>query len=97
MTRGTDPDGGLENLRAALLRERSLVFKVKVIPRASTSAIIGFMDDGTIRAKVAAVPEKGRANEELRQLLARCFGVPAVKVEILAGESSQHKRIRVSL
>ena len=56
---------------------------VKVIPRSSKSEIAGTMADGTLKIKLAAVPEKGKANEELRELLARHFNVPARDVEML--------------
>ena len=38
--------------------------KVKVVPRSKSSEVAGVMADGSLRVKVAAVPEKGRANEE---------------------------------
>lgn len=68
---------------------------VKVIPRASRSEVWGEMADGTLKVKVAAVPEKGKANDELRELLARHFGVPVREVEIVAGAASTRKRVRV--
>ncbi len=69
---------------------------VKVVPRASVSAVVGKMADGALKVKLAAVPEKGKANEELREVLARHFGVRARDVRIVAGETSTRKRVRVS-
>lgn len=69
---------------------------VKVVPRASRSEVAGTMADGALKVKVAAVPEKGKANEELREVLARHFGVAARDVEIVAGASSTRKRVRVN-
>lgn len=68
---------------------------VKVIPRSSKSEVIGELADGTLKVKLAAVPEKGKANEELREVLARHFGVPARDVEIISGQTSTRKRVRV--
>lgn len=68
---------------------------VKVIPRASRSEVSGEMADGTLKVKVAAVPEKGKANDELRELLARHFGVALRDVEIVAGATSTRKRVRI--
>lgn len=69
--------------------------QVKVIPKSSKSEVAGILDDGTLKVRVAAPPEKGRANEELRVTLARHFGVRARDVEIISGETSQRKRVRI--
>ncbi len=53
------------------------------------------MSDGTLKVRVAAVPEGGKANEELRRLLAQHFAVPLGDIEILAGHSGTRKTIRV--
>ena len=45
-----------------------MVLQVKVIPRAQRSEVVGPMADGTLKVKVAAVPEDGKANEELTRL-----------------------------
>ncbi len=83
-------------LRGVLQQEGTVVFNLKVIPRAAKNEIVGMGMDGALKAKVTAVPEKGRANEELCVLLASYFGVGRRGVEILSGENSQHKRVRVS-
>jgi uncharacterized protein len=86
----------LADLRQRLEREGSLVIEVKVSPRATRSVLTGVLDDGTLRARIAAVPEKGKANEELRALLASYFGLPKSKVRIISGETSQYKRVSLS-
>ena len=68
---------------------------VKVVPRSSRSEVSGAMSDGTLKVKVAAVPEKGKANEELCAVLARHFGVGARDVEVIAGATSARKRVRI--
>jgi len=50
------------------------MIRVKVIPRSAKSEIAGQMADGTLKVKLAAVPEKGRANEALIVVLADHFG-----------------------
>ncbi|MFN7926170.1 MAG: DUF167 domain-containing protein [Bryobacteraceae bacterium] len=69
---------------------------VKVIPRASRSEVSGTMSDGSLKVKVAAVPEKGKANAEVCEVLARHFDVPVSQVEIVAGATSTRKRVRIS-
>jgi uncharacterized protein YggU (UPF0235/DUF167 family) len=43
--------------------------------------------------KVAAVPEKGKANRALCEFLAERLGVAKSRVRIVAGETSPLKRI----
>ena len=83
-------------LRERLARERNILLAVKVTPRASRSEVTGFGDDGSLRVRIAAVPEKGKANDELRALLSRYFGVSRTNVEIVSGETSSHKRVRIT-
>ena len=68
---------------------------VKVVPRSSKSEVAGTMADGSLKVKVAAVPEKGKANEELCQVLARHFNVPVSRVSVVAGATSTRKRVRI--
>ncbi len=69
---------------------------VKVSPRASRSEVTGMTPEGVLKARLAAIPEKGKANQELRRLLAEWFGVGISGVEIVAGETAQQKRVRIS-
>ena len=53
------------------------------------------MDDGTMKVKVAAVPEDGKANKELCTFLAKHYGVPQANVSVINGAMSQRKLVRV--
>lgn len=68
---------------------------LKVIPRAAKTELAGEMADGTLKVRVKAVPEDGKANEELCAFLARHYGVSRNAVEIVSGATSQRKRVRV--
>jgi uncharacterized protein (TIGR00251 family) len=67
---------------------------VKVIPSAPGNRIIGFRNSELV-VKVAAAPQKGKANKELIVFLAQELGIPKRDIEILAGSSSQHKVLQV--
>ena len=54
------------------------------------------MEDGSLKVKLRAVPEKGRANEELLAVIAEHFKVPKGNVELLSGETSRRKRVRIT-
>jgi len=68
---------------------------VKVIPKSSKTELVGYLADGTWKVKVAAVPEKGKANKELCAFLAEHFGVPQSRVSIVSGQTAPVKRIRI--
>ncbi|HVF42049.1 MAG TPA: DUF167 domain-containing protein [Pyrinomonadaceae bacterium] len=72
----------------------ALTFAVRVVPRASKSALAG-EHGGALKVRVAAPPVEGAANEELARFLAKTFGVAARDVEVLSGRASKSKRVRV--
>ena len=69
--------------------------RVKVVPKSSRTELAAVLPDGTWKVKVAAAPEKGKANRVLCDFIAEKLGVSKTKVRIVAGETSQLKRIRV--
>jgi uncharacterized protein (TIGR00251 family) len=73
----------------------ALTFAVRVVARASRSAVAG-EHDGALRVRVAAPPVEGAANEELARTLARALNVPTRAVEIVAGHRSKTKQVRVA-
>ena len=68
---------------------------VKVIPKSSRTELAGQLADGTWKVKVAAAPEKGKANKALCAFLAGHFGVPQSRVLIVSGTRSHLKRVRI--
>lgn len=72
----------------------ALTFAVRVVPRASKSALAG-EHGGALKVRVAAPPVEGAANVELARFLAKAFGVAARDVEIVSGHASKSKRVRV--
>lgn len=69
-------------------------FKVKVIPKASRSKVVGW-ENGELRVRLAAAPEKGEANVELLRYLAETFGMGKRAVRLMRGKTSRHKQICV--
>lgn len=68
---------------------------VKVIPRSDRTEIAGEMADGTLKIRLKAAPEGGRANDELCYFLAKHFGVARESVKIVTGATAQRKRVRI--
>jgi uncharacterized protein (TIGR00251 family) len=72
----------------------SITFPALVVPRSSQNCLAG-EHDGALRVRVTAPPVEGAANEQLMRTLARAFGVPLRAVEILSGQTSKRKCVRV--
>jgi uncharacterized protein (TIGR00251 family) len=76
-------------------KDGSLTFKVRVVPRASRSEIVG-AHGGALRVRIAAPPVDGAANEELVRMLAHALKVSRSAIEITAGQTSKLKEVAVS-
>ena len=70
----------------------SVIFDVRVVPRASKSEIVGEYN-GALKIRIASPPVDGAANEELIKVLAKQFGVAKSAVEIINGQTSKIKQI----
>jgi uncharacterized protein len=90
---GVSPEA--EELRQQLQRDGSLVLNVKVIPRTHTGEVAERMANGALKVKVTAVPERGKANDEVCTLLAGYLDVPKRNVEVILGHTSPQKRVKI--
>jgi len=72
----------------------ALVFEVRVAPRASRDRIVG-VQDGALKVALTAPPVDGAANEALRKMLAKAFGVSKSSIEIVRGDRARTKLLRV--
>jgi uncharacterized protein (TIGR00251 family) len=86
----------IEPLRAELLAKGRITLALRITPKSPKTEWTGRMDDGTWKLKVAAVPEKGKANEEIVRFLAREFAVRRQQVEILTGATAQRKLVSIT-
>jgi uncharacterized protein (TIGR00251 family) len=72
----------------------SVMIHVVVRPGASRRRIVS-IDEGGVVVALNSPPEKGRANDELIDFLARIASVPRSTIMIVRGDTSRHKTIRV--
>ncbi len=75
-------------------KDGSLIFDVRVVPRASKSEIVGDLD-GALKIRIASPPVDGAANAELIKVLAKKFSVSKSAVEIVSGQTSKTKQIKI--
>jgi hypothetical protein len=67
---------------------------VKVVPGAARDSIAEWLD-GTLKVRVRAQPEKGRANAALVKLLATHLSVAVRQVRIASGKTASRKIVEV--
>ena len=72
--------------------ERGLLLPVKVVPGASRTRLVGFLD-GALKVAVAAPPEKGKANKALVKFFAEVLDIPWARISIEHGHSSARKTL----
>jgi uncharacterized protein len=75
-------------------REGSVVFTVRLQPRASRDEIAGVMN-GALKVRLQAPALEDRANVALCEYLAGLLKTPKSAVRILSGERSRTKRIEI--
>ena len=71
-----------------------ILLRVGVVPGASKTQVKELAGD-TLRIRVAAPPIDGRANLALLQFLARIFGVKKSDVELVSGDKSRAKKVKI--
>jgi uncharacterized protein len=74
--------------------EGSVIFPVRVKPRASQDEIAGVMN-GALKVRLRAPALEDRANESLCEYLAELLKTPKAAVRILSGHHSRRKRVEV--
>ena len=75
-------------------KDGAVTLRVRVQPRASRDEAAGELG-GAIKLRITAPPVDGKANEAIRRLIARLVGVSQSEVEIVSGQSSRDKLIRI--
>ncbi len=77
------------------MKPRTTRLRLRVAPGARRSAVVGRYGDAW-KIRVSAAPERGRANDEVVELLARSLRVPAPDVRVVAGATSRDKVVELS-
>ena len=75
-------------------RGDALELRVRVIPRASKTELVGAQGN-CYKVRLAAPPLEGKANRCLVDFLSKAFGVGRSQVEILSGDHSRIKTVLI--
>jgi len=68
---------------------------VTVVPKSRVADITASRIEGTVRIRVTAAPEDGRANRAVLDLVRERLGVPRSALRIAGGASSRKKWIEI--
>lgn len=74
--------------------DNAALLEVRVVPRAGKSGVAG-LREGALLVRLAAAPVDGAANAELIAVLAAALHLPKRSIEIVSGDRSRSKRVRV--
>ena len=76
--------------------DKGYVLRVRLQPSSSSCSVKGVlsMPDGDfLKISVCSVPEKGKANKELLEFLAKKLKLAKSKMEIISGELDKYKKV----
>jgi hypothetical protein len=71
------------------------LLKIKVVPGSSRNQIAGWLGE-SLKIRVTAIPEKGKANDAVVTLLADTLKIPKQDVTLSSGASVSRKVFKIS-
>lgn len=72
-----------------------MILTIYASPNAKKTEIIGWLDDNTVKIKIAAPPREGKANEELLCFLAEYYKKPKSLIKIIRGATTKIKQVEI--
>lgn len=77
------------------MRAPTTRLRLRVAPGSKQAAVVGRHGDGW-KVRVAAAPERGRANEAVLALLAETLSLPRESLSLVAGGGSRDKVVELA-
>lgn len=75
--------------------ERTVKLGIKVVPSSSRNAIDGWLGD-TLKVRVTAPPERGKANAAVETTIAEALNVASRCVRVVSGQTSARKVVEIT-
>lgn len=75
--------------------QRGAALPVRVIPRASHNEVAEILSDQTVKIRLVSSPGEDETNRELIGFLSQILGIPASKMEIVAGNRGRDKLVSI--
>jgi len=63
---------------------------IKVVPGSSRDCVAGWLGD-TLKIRVSAPAERGKANAAVKKVLSKALGIPGRSIRIVSGKTSALK------
>jgi uncharacterized protein len=74
------------------IKDGKIILGIKARPQAGKNGIAGILNNELV-VRINAAPEKGKANREMISWFAKLLHIPKSEIEIVSGETSQHKKL----
>ena len=75
--------------------DTAIQLKVKVVPGSSRNGIAGWLGD-TLKVRVTAQPERGKANAAVEAAIAEALGISIKSVRVIQGRTSPRKIVEIA-
>lgn len=79
--------------------DNGILLRVRLSPNSSSCRLNGIFTDADgqefLKVAVVSVPEKGRANKELLNFLAKVFSIAKSQCRIVGGELDRYKKVEI--
>lgn len=69
--------------------------QVKVVPGASREGIVGWLGE-TLKVRVTAPPERGKANAAVEATIAEALGISLKSARVIHGKTSPRKVVEIA-
>ena len=76
------------------IRGNDIIVKAKIVPGSSKNKIARVYNDA-LKISITAPPVEGKANKKCIAYLAKYFDIAKSKIEIISGQTSKNKLIKI--
>lgn len=80
-----------------LISENNGILDIKVIPKSSEDRVIFDDDTKIIKVKIREIPENGKANNAVIDVLSKNLKIAKANIKIISGFTNSHKKILFDL
>jgi uncharacterized protein (TIGR00251 family) len=74
--------------------DATIKLQVKAIPASSRDCVVGWLGN-TLKVRVTAPAERGKANAAIETIIAEALGVPKTSAHVVAGTTSPRKVVEI--
>ena len=72
----------------------TVILPIKAFPASSRNGIAGWLGD-TLKVRVTAPAERGKANAAVERVIAEALGVPKECIRVVRGQTSARKAVEI--